>query len=93
MRWRVDQIMYWKENGRVVVQVDLFDLRGQLRHEKFYRPTASYEQALEAVALELAERGIEGTPRVRQRSGNSLQTQLPLQTRFHQWLKQYASLH
>lgn len=80
--------MYWKENGRVVVQVDMFDATGRLRHEKFFRPTSNPEQALQVVAQLLAQRGLSGEPRVRQRTGNSLLSNEALRQRFLQTLNQ-----
>ncbi|PZA07317.1 MULTISPECIES: hypothetical protein [unclassified Meiothermus] len=73
MDWRLDQVIYWKEGGRVVVQVDLFDPLGRLRSEKFYPATSDVEEALERVALELSARRVTGkNPRVRQRIKNGL---------------------
>ena len=82
MPGRLDQVLYWLVQGRVVVQVEYYDALGKLRKEVFHRPTADFGEALEAVAYELVERGLEGSPRVRKRQGNSLTTVPELQKRF-----------
>lgn len=85
MDWRLDQVIYWKEEGRVVVQVDLFDPLSRLRSEKFYPATPDVGEALERVALELSARGVVGkNPRVRQRIKNRL---FPAETMRKRFLK------
>ncbi|MCX7782738.1 MAG: hypothetical protein N2318_03730 [Meiothermus sp.] len=79
---RLDQVLVWQEQGRAVVQVEFFDPLGKLRREVFHRPTHNLEQALKEVAVELAERGMQGQPRVRRRQGNRLMTAPELQQRF-----------
>lgn len=74
--------MVWQEQGRAVVQVEYFDVLGKLCREVFRRPTKDLGQALEEVAHELAERGMQGRPRVRRRQGNSLSSAPDLQKRF-----------
>ena len=82
MKPRLDQVLVWQEQGRAVVQVEFFDSLGKLRREVFYRPTSNLEQALEDVAVELAERGVRGQPRVRRKRGNRLMAAPELQQRF-----------
>ncbi len=83
MRWRLDQVIFWREEGRVVVQVDLFDPLGRLRSERFYLATPDPAQALERVAHELSQRGAAGdNPRVRQRIKNGLFPAEALRKRF-----------
>lgn len=74
--------MVWQEHGRVVVQVEYFDALGKLRREVFHRPTRDPKKALEEVAHELAERRLQGRPRVRRRQGNSLAQAPDLQKHF-----------
>lgn len=83
---RLDQVLVWQEQGRAVVQVEFFDHLGKLRREVFHRPTRNLEQALEEVAGELAERGMQGQPRVRRRQGNRLLAAPELQQLFWQAL-------
>lgn len=82
MRGRLDQVLYWLERGRVVVQVEYYDALGRLRKEVFHRPTSDFAAALEDVAHELQGRGIDGGARVRKRQGNSLTTVPELQRLF-----------
>lgn len=79
-------MLVWQEQGRSVVQVEFFDSLGKLRREVFHRPTRNLEQALEEVAVELAERGMQGQPRVRRRRGSRLMAVPELQQRFWQAL-------
>ncbi len=79
---RLDQVIFWLEGGRIIVQVDYFDGLGKLRKELFHRPTLSPEQALEQVALELLDRGIGGKARVCKKQGNSLTPMPKLQQQF-----------
>ncbi len=76
----------WLEQGRVVVQVEYFDALGKLCREVFHRPTRDLGRALEEVALELANRGMHGRPRVRRRQGNRLLAAPELQQLFWQAL-------
>lgn len=85
---RLDQVIFWLEAGRVVVQVDYFDALGKLRKELFHRPTGSPVHALEAVALELAERGIGGKARVRKKQGSNLVLLPELQQHFLRTLEE-----
>ncbi|MCS7067154.1 MAG: hypothetical protein N2Z75_09055 [Meiothermus sp.] len=88
MEPRLDQVLVWQEQGRAVVQVEFFDHLGRLRREVFYRPTQNLKQALEAVARELAERGMRGQPRVRRKQGSRLMTAPELQRSFWEALNE-----
>ncbi|MER3554824.1 MAG: hypothetical protein C4331_10885 [Meiothermus sp.] len=72
MQPRLDQVIFWAENGRVAVLVEYFDTLGKLRSETFHRPTQDFAKALGDVALTLAERGLQGPGRVRRRQGSAL---------------------
>lgn len=82
VRERLDQVIFWLESGRVVVQVDYFDALGKLRKEVFHRPTSRPEVALEEVAFALAERGVGGKARVRKKQGSNLTPAPKLQQHF-----------
>ncbi len=68
----MDQVLVWLEQGRAVIQVEYFDRLGRLCQERFYRPTREVGQALEEVAGVLAQRGMQGRPRVRRKQGARL---------------------
>ncbi|MER3444251.1 MAG: hypothetical protein C4333_09095 [Meiothermus sp.] len=82
MGWRLDQVIFQREAGRVVVHVDLFDPLGRLRREVFHPATPDPELALERVARALAQRGVRGPGRVRQRRGSALLPSPELQRLF-----------
>lgn len=62
--------------------MDYFDALGKLRQERFHRPTKDPAEALEAVAQTLAQRGLGGNPRVRQKQGSNLTPMPQLQAHF-----------
>jgi len=66
----------------VVVQVDYFDALGRLRQEKFYPASRAPALALKQVAHQLAERGVRGRGRLRQRGGSSLTPRPELEREF-----------
>ncbi len=78
----MDQVLVWLEQGRAVVQVEYFDHLGRLCRERFYRPTREVGQALEEVAGVLAQRGMQGRPRVRRKQGTRLLSAPELEQRF-----------
>ena len=82
MRWKLDQVIYWREGNRVVVRVELFDPLGRRRQEDYHPPTADFALALRWTAAQLASREPEGRPRVRQKQGSGLFTVEELQRVF-----------
>ena len=82
MDLKLDQVIFWMEAGRVVVQVDYFDGLGRLRQEKFYPHQKRVSDALKQVAEQLSDKGVGGTGRVRERKGSSLTRRLELEREF-----------
>lgn len=66
----------------MVVQVDYFDQLGRLKQEKFYPSSREISSALIQVAGQLAERGVGGTGRLRERKGSRLTRRLELEQAF-----------
>jgi hypothetical protein len=92
MDWRLDQVIFQREAGRVVVQVELFDPLGRLRREVFHPATPDPALALERVAQVLAQRGVRGPGRVRQRKGSVLLPSPELQRSFLRHLEGHQTV-
>ncbi|GEM86155.1 hypothetical protein [Meiothermus granaticius] len=88
MQPRLDQVVVWAENGRVVVWVEYFDRLGKLQRETFHPPTGDFAQALEEVARALGRRGVVGPGRVRKRVGGQLARLSSLERGFLEALEQ-----